>query len=39
VRQEVTLDALNAVEIKAFVPARDFVLSKQFYEDLGFTIA
>jgi uncharacterized glyoxalase superfamily protein PhnB len=30
---------LNAVEIKAFVPARDFVLSKQFYEDLGFTIA
>jgi len=30
---------LNAVEIKAFVPARDFALSKQFYEDLGFTIA
>jgi catechol 2,3-dioxygenase-like lactoylglutathione lyase family enzyme len=25
-------------EIKAFVPARDFALSKQFYEDLGFTI-
>jgi uncharacterized glyoxalase superfamily protein PhnB len=30
---------LNAVEIKAFVPARDFAVSKQFYEDLGFTIA
>ena len=30
---------LKAVEIKAFVPARDFALSKQFYEDLGFTIA
>jgi len=26
------------VEIKAYVPARDFALSKQFYEDLGFTI-
>ena len=30
---------LTVVEIKAFVPARDFALSKQFYEDLGFTIA
>jgi catechol 2,3-dioxygenase-like lactoylglutathione lyase family enzyme len=30
---------LNAVEIKAFVPARDFALSKQFYKDLGFTVA
>jgi catechol 2,3-dioxygenase-like lactoylglutathione lyase family enzyme len=30
---------LDAVEIKAFVPARDFALSKRFYEDLGFTIA
>jgi uncharacterized glyoxalase superfamily protein PhnB len=29
---------LNAVEIKAFVPARDFTLSKQFYQDLRFTI-
>jgi catechol 2,3-dioxygenase-like lactoylglutathione lyase family enzyme len=25
-------------EIKAYVPARDFALSKRFYEDLGFTI-
>ena len=30
---------LTVIEIKAFVPARDFSLSKQFYEDLGFTIA
>jgi uncharacterized glyoxalase superfamily protein PhnB len=33
------MDNLKAVEIKAFVPARDFALAKQFYEDLGFTIA
>lgn len=26
-------------EIKAFVPARDFERSKQFYRDLGFTMA
>jgi hypothetical protein len=30
---------LQVTEIKAFVPARDFALSKRFYEDLGFTIA
>jgi predicted lactoylglutathione lyase len=30
---------LKTLEIKAFVPARDFALSKRFYEDLGFTIA
>lgn len=30
---------MDAVEIKAFVPARDFELSKSFYQDLGFTIA
>jgi hypothetical protein len=29
---------LTVVEIKAFVPARDFSLSKEFYQDLGFTI-
>jgi hypothetical protein len=26
-------------EAKAFVPARDFALSKQFYQDLGFVDA
>jgi len=30
---------LTTVEIKAFVPARDFPLSKQFYADLGFMLA
>jgi catechol 2,3-dioxygenase-like lactoylglutathione lyase family enzyme len=30
---------LRAIEIKAFVPAKDFALSKRFYEDLGFTKA
>lgn len=29
---------LDTVEIKAFVPARDFELSKRFYADLGFSI-
>jgi catechol 2,3-dioxygenase-like lactoylglutathione lyase family enzyme len=33
------MNALTAVEIKAFVPARDFELCKQFYQELGFTIA
>src|SRR5436309_1850037 len=32
------VDNLDALEIKAFVPARDFELSKRFYEDLGFTL-
>jgi len=30
---------LNVTEVKAFVPARDFELSKRFYQDLGFTLA
>jgi uncharacterized glyoxalase superfamily protein PhnB len=30
---------LATVEVKAFVPARDFDLSKQFYQDLGFDMA
>lgn len=30
---------LKVTEIKAFVPARDFALSRQFYQDLGFTLA
>jgi len=32
-------DKLNITEIKAFVPAKDFELSKAFYKDLGFTQA
>jgi catechol 2,3-dioxygenase-like lactoylglutathione lyase family enzyme len=31
--------SLDTVEIKAFVPAKDLELSKQFYTDLGFTVA
>lgn len=30
---------LNTIEIKAFVPAKDFEVSKQFYSDIGFTKA
>jgi len=30
---------LRAIELKAFVPAKDYALSKQFYKDLGFTQA
>lgn len=30
---------LHITEIKAFVPAKDFAVSKQFYQDLGFTMA
>jgi catechol 2,3-dioxygenase-like lactoylglutathione lyase family enzyme len=30
---------LDVVEIKAFVPAKDFALSQAFYQALGFTLA
>ena len=30
---------LRVNEVKAFVPAKDFTLSKRFYIDLGFTMA
>ena len=30
---------MTTVEAKAFVPAKDFALSKRFYQDLGFEIA
>ncbi|WP_229007462.1 VOC family protein [Methylophilus sp. Leaf408] len=30
---------LKVTEIKAFVPAQDFELSRQFYQDIGFTMA
>jgi catechol 2,3-dioxygenase-like lactoylglutathione lyase family enzyme len=30
---------MTTVEIKAFVPARDFDLSKRFYRELGFDLA
>jgi len=30
---------MTTVEIKTFVPAKDFDLSKRFYQDLGFELA
>jgi catechol 2,3-dioxygenase-like lactoylglutathione lyase family enzyme len=33
------MDNLTVVEVKAFVPSRDFDLSKRFYQDLGFDLA
>lgn len=33
------MGTLKTIELKAFVPARDFELSKQFYQDVGFTLA
>jgi hypothetical protein len=28
----------DPIELKAYDPAKDFELSKQFYQDLGFTL-
>ena len=33
------MSSLNTIELKVFVPAKDFELSKQFYQDIGFTLA
>ena len=30
------MENLESVEIKAFIPAKDYDLSKKFYQDLGF---
>ena len=30
---------LRSIEVKAFVPARDFEVSQRFYQDLGFEVA
>jgi catechol 2,3-dioxygenase-like lactoylglutathione lyase family enzyme len=30
---------MTTIEAKAFVPAKDFDLSKRFYQDLGFELA
>lgn len=29
---------MAAIEVKAFVPSKDFTLSKRFYQDLGFNL-
>jgi uncharacterized glyoxalase superfamily protein PhnB len=33
------MNDMTTIEVKAFVPARDFALSKRFYQDLGFELA
>lgn len=33
-----TMANLSTVEIKAFLPAKDFDLSKRFYKELGFDL-
>lgn len=30
---------LNTIEIKAFIPSKDYEISKEFYKDIGFTQA
>jgi hypothetical protein len=32
------MSELVAIELKAHLPARDFEVSKQFYQDIGFTL-
>lgn len=32
------MGTLKTIELKAFVPAKDFELSKRFYQDFGFTL-
>lgn len=38
-RMLAAMSRLHVTEIKAFVPAKDFERSQQFYRDLGFTMA
>jgi hypothetical protein len=37
--KEKTMPNLAAIEVKAFVPAKDFGIAKRFYKDLGFELA
>ena len=30
---------MTTIEVKAFVPSKDFALSQRFYQDLGFNLA
>jgi len=36
---QVEVANLRTVELKAFIPAKDYELSKRFYQDVGFTLA
>lgn len=33
------MNNLKTIELKAFIPSKDFNISKQFYSDLGFSMA
>lgn len=33
------MESLYVTEIKAFIPSRDYALSKRYYQDLGYTLA
>jgi catechol 2,3-dioxygenase-like lactoylglutathione lyase family enzyme len=35
---ETAMQDMTAIEVKAFVPSKDFALSKRFYQDLGFNL-
>jgi catechol 2,3-dioxygenase-like lactoylglutathione lyase family enzyme len=39
VKEAAAMSNMTTVEVKAFVPARDFAQSKRFYQDLGFELA
>jgi catechol 2,3-dioxygenase-like lactoylglutathione lyase family enzyme len=38
-QKKTPMSNLKATEIKAFIPAKNYLVSKQFYQDLGFTQA
>src|SRR2546423_7834558 len=37
-RGATSMSDMKTIEVKAYVPARDFDLSKQFYQDMGFDL-
>jgi catechol 2,3-dioxygenase-like lactoylglutathione lyase family enzyme len=37
-KENPAMQNMTAVEVKAFVPSKDFSLSKRFYQDLGFNL-
>jgi catechol 2,3-dioxygenase-like lactoylglutathione lyase family enzyme len=39
IKEAKSMSALEIVEIKAFIPAKNYAISKQFYQDMGFTLA
>jgi hypothetical protein len=37
--EDIAMGNMTTIEIKSFVPSKDFDLSKRFYIDLGFTVS